>query len=150
MDVTGTDADLIGQLLEDHLKKLREEEAGEVDGADDEAAWDGWDIETDSESDSQSEGWMDVDSDDGDLQLSDSEDEEAVKNESSAEQQGREDTERTSTLATTKVCARRRQGVCMCSRHTDIDASRLCVAQRSTYPECYKGRREWGWRSSET
>lgn len=90
-------------LLEDHLKKLREEEAGEVDGADDEAAWDGWDIETDSESDSQSEGWMDVDSDDGDLQLSDSEDEEAVKNESSAEQQGREDTERTSTLATTKI-----------------------------------------------
>ncbi|KAI8998932.1 actin cytoskeleton organization and cell cycle progression protein [Trametes punicea] len=63
-------------LLEDHLKKLREEE-GVVSGAedeDDEAAWEGWDVESDSEE--SSDGWIDVDSDsDEDLEISDSEDE---------------------------------------------------------------------------
>ncbi|PCH38771.1 SDA1-domain-containing protein [Wolfiporia cocos MD-104 SS10] len=64
-------------LLEDHLKKLREEEgvaSGEEDD-DDEAGWEGLDVETDS-SDESSDGWIDVDSDgDEDLEISDSEDE---------------------------------------------------------------------------
>ncbi|KAI6019701.1 SDA1-domain-containing protein [Pisolithus orientalis] len=69
-------------LLEDHLKKLREEDTGQADaseGEDDEAAWEGWDIETDSESDSESEDWINVESDRDDLELSDSEDETPAK-----------------------------------------------------------------------
>ncbi|TFK93178.1 SDA1-domain-containing protein [Polyporus arcularius HHB13444] len=64
-------------LLEDHLKKLREEDgvASGVEDEDDEAAWDGWDVESDSDEES-SDGWQEVDSDsDGDLEISDSEDE---------------------------------------------------------------------------
>ncbi|OCH95200.1 actin cytoskeleton organization and cell cycle progression protein [Obba rivulosa] len=62
-------------LLEDHLQKLREEEGAGLGGEeDDEAAWDGWDV--DSDSDESSEGWIDVQSDgDSDLEVSDSEDE---------------------------------------------------------------------------
>ncbi|PSS30922.1 hypothetical protein PHLCEN_2v2547 [Hermanssonia centrifuga] len=62
-------------LLEDHLKKLREEDGHESggDGEDDEAAWDGWDMESDA-SDS-SDDWINVDDNDDDLEISDSEDE---------------------------------------------------------------------------
>ncbi|KAI0822667.1 SDA1-domain-containing protein [Trametes gibbosa] len=64
-------------LLEDHLKKLREED-GVVSGEeeeDDAAAWEGWDVESDSDSES-SDGWISVDSDsDNDVEISDSEDE---------------------------------------------------------------------------
>ncbi|KAF8136121.1 SDA1-domain-containing protein [Boletus edulis] len=60
-------------LLEDHLKKLREEETGEME-EDDGAGWENWDVETDA-SESDSEGWNDVSSDGDDLEISDSEDE---------------------------------------------------------------------------
>ncbi|KAI6043102.1 SDA1-domain-containing protein [Pisolithus marmoratus] len=79
----GAAVDIAGlALLEDHLRKLREEETGKVEepeAEDDEAAWEGWDVETDSESDSESEGWIDVESDGDDLEMSDSEDETLTK-----------------------------------------------------------------------
>ncbi|KIJ17224.1 hypothetical protein PAXINDRAFT_10074 [Paxillus involutus ATCC 200175] len=98
-------------LLEDHFKRLREEETGEVD-EDDEAGWEGWDAETDS-SESDSEGWNDVSSDGEDLEVSDSEDEKETsaaaksgETEIGADAEGKdtqaEDT-RISTLATTKI-----------------------------------------------
>lgn len=109
-------------LLEDHLKQLRAEE-GVEDGMfeeDEAAAWEGWDV--DSDSDESSEGWMDVGSDGDDLDISDSEDEgdskkpkttkkdenegEDVDMDKESEQQdgGAEDvSKRISTLATTKV-----------------------------------------------
>ena len=64
------------QLLEDHYKQLREEEGIESgdEEEDDEAAWDNWEVESDS-SDS-TEGWVDVSSDsEDDIEISDSEDE---------------------------------------------------------------------------
>lgn len=84
--------------MEDHLKKLREEETGEDDG--DEAGWENWEVETDS-STSESEGWIDVSSDDEDLEVSDSEDEAPVQTKGEAQ---------TSSLATSKV------GVTHCCR----------------------------------
>ncbi|KAE9406981.1 SDA1-domain-containing protein [Gymnopus androsaceus JB14] len=78
-------------LLESHFKQLREEEnedsdalSGEEEG--NEAAWEGWDVESDSDSDSVSEdGWQDVSSDsDGDIDISDSEDENGDKDKSRA------------------------------------------------------------------
>lgn len=67
-------------LLEDHFAAMRKEANGGVSddeqmGADqdDEAGWDNWDV--DSDADSESSGWHDVSDDEGDLQLSDSEDE---------------------------------------------------------------------------
>ncbi|KAF8840988.1 protein required for actin cytoskeleton organization and cell cycle progression [Paxillus ammoniavirescens] len=98
-------------LLEDHFKRLREEETGEVD-EDDETGWEKWDAETDS-SESDSEGWIGVSSDGEDLEVSDSDDEKetsaAAKSgeaEIGADAEGMdtqaEDT-RISTLATTKI-----------------------------------------------
>ncbi|KAI0713306.1 actin cytoskeleton organization and cell cycle progression protein [Earliella scabrosa] len=111
-------------LLEDHLKKLREEDgaASGDDNEDDEAAWEGWDVETDS-SEESSDGWISVDSDsDSDLEISDSEDEgdrkakrkgkgkskdaeEESDNEEGEEKQetAEEAVKRISTLATTKI-----------------------------------------------
>ncbi|KAF8436929.1 protein required for actin cytoskeleton organization and cell cycle progression [Boletus edulis BED1] len=80
-------------LLEDHLKKLREEETGEME-EDDGAGWENWDVETDA-SESDSEGWNDVSSDGDDLEISDSEDE--------ARANDKDTDNRTSTLATTKI-----------------------------------------------
>ena len=60
---------------------MREEDgaASGDEGEDDEAAWEGWDVESDSSEDS-SEGWIDVDSDsDEDIEVSDSEDEDGKK-----------------------------------------------------------------------
>lgn len=111
------------QLLEDHLKRLREEE-GAPDAEmeeDDEAAWDGWDVESDSSDDESSDGWIDVESDGEDnLEVSDSEDEGDSKKDNNGERKekvmdvdkeddGDEvpallDPSRISTLATTKVC----------------------------------------------
>ncbi|KAF9228628.1 protein required for actin cytoskeleton organization and cell cycle progression [Gyrodon lividus] len=97
-------------LLEDHLKKLREEETGEID-EDDEAGWQEWDAETDT-SESDSEGWIDVGSDGEDLEVSDSEDEKTGTAAKSGEKDTgldaeRKDTQaedsRISTLATTKI-----------------------------------------------
>ena len=90
---------------------------------DDEAAWEGWDVESDSEE--SSDGWISVDSDsDEDLEISDSEDEDGKTSKKSkgkgkakakdaddmeAEDDNKEETaeeaaKRISTLATTKVC----------------------------------------------
>lgn len=111
------DWDSFLQLLEDHLKRLRDEEAvdaGRVE--DDEAEWDGWNIESDSSGDdSESEGWIAVDSDsDGDLKISDSEDESKPRERLGAKpDEGASSVvaidenvaSHISTLATTKVCS---------------------------------------------
>ncbi|KAI0747789.1 actin cytoskeleton organization and cell cycle progression protein [Daedaleopsis nitida] len=108
-------------LLEDHLKKLREEDGiASGDEEDDEAAWEGWDVETDS-SDESSDGWVDVDSDgEEDLEISDSEDEDDKKSKKKRKGKGKaneeeegaqgekeetteEEVKRISTLATTKI-----------------------------------------------
>ncbi|WVQ84477.1 hypothetical protein IAT38_006629 [Cryptococcus sp. DSM 104549] len=77
------------ELLEEHFASLRKEANGGVsDGSDaemevdedDEAGWDDWEVESDNESDSS--GWMSVDSEgDDDLEISDSEDEGEKKRE---------------------------------------------------------------------
>ncbi|KAF9002001.1 protein required for actin cytoskeleton organization and cell cycle progression [Cyathus striatus] len=89
-------------LLEDHLQKLRKE--GNTDNSeDDETAWNGWDVESDSsEDDSDSEEeWINVDEDDDDLVVSDSEDEKEGQNSAmSGEDSG---PSRISTLVTTKI-----------------------------------------------
>ncbi|KIM57659.1 hypothetical protein SCLCIDRAFT_1219350 [Scleroderma citrinum Foug A] len=93
-------------LLEGHLKKLREEETGIVDSEnedEDEAAWEGWDVETDSESDSESEGWIDVESDSEDLEVSDSEDEAPTREPTTVQQEDQQEQNQVSTLATTKI-----------------------------------------------
>ncbi|KAL4065405.1 SDA1-domain-containing protein [Scleroderma citrinum] len=91
-------------LLEDHLKKLREEETGMADeDEDDEAAWAGWDAETDSDSDSESGGWISVESDGDDIEVSDSEDETPARDPTAAQPESQQDHSRVSTLATTKI-----------------------------------------------
>ncbi|KAJ7349373.1 SDA1-domain-containing protein [Mycena albidolilacea] len=92
-------------LLEDHLQKLRDEDNVVMD-EDDEAAWDGWDVDSDS-SDSDSDGWQDVPDDNEDLHISDSEDEDKPKAkepppDADAEPEVDPAT-RISTLATTKI-----------------------------------------------
>ena len=107
--------------------KLREDGVATSDeGGDDEGAWEGWDVESDS-SEESSDGWVSVDSDsDIDLEIGDSEDEadkvskrregkgkkKAEDEDSDVEMgEGGEETEeppdkavkRISTLATTKV-----------------------------------------------
>ncbi|KAJ7632313.1 SDA1-domain-containing protein [Roridomyces roridus] len=82
-------------LLEDHLQKLRDEENIVLE--DDEAAWDGWDVDSDS-SDSDTEEWIDVPDDDEELHISDSEDEDKPKDKALDP-----DPTRISTLATTKI-----------------------------------------------
>ncbi|KAJ7043356.1 SDA1-domain-containing protein [Mycena alexandri] len=89
-------------LLEDHLQKLRDEENVVMD-EDDEAAWDGWDVDSDS-SDSESEGWIDVDDGNDDLHISDSEDEDKDKpKEPPLDADAVDPATRISTLATTKI-----------------------------------------------
>jgi protein SDA1 len=74
---------------------------------DDDAAWREWEVESDSsESSSDSNGWIDVSSDDEqDIAIDDS-DGERVELSKPMEQEQEEvgPTERVSTLATTKVC----------------------------------------------
>jgi protein SDA1 len=72
---------------------------------DNEAAWEGWDVESDSSSDSDSEDWINVDDDDDkDLHISDSEDEDKPKaTPVDAEMDVVDPATRISTLATTKV-----------------------------------------------
>lgn len=77
----------------------------------DEAAWNGWDVESDSSEESGSDGWMDVDSGGEDnLDISDSEDEaekasgtKPSDGTSEAAPEAGPDPNRVSTLATTKV-----------------------------------------------
>ncbi|KAG9318289.1 SDA1-domain-containing protein [Chiua virens] len=95
-------------LLEDHLKKLREEDTGEME-EDDEAGWENWDVETDS-SESDSERWIDVSSEGEDIEVSDSDDDKEMlsakdKTKDASEVDGDTQTQETrvSTLATTKI-----------------------------------------------
>ncbi|EIN07629.1 protein required for actin cytoskeleton organization and cell cycle progression [Punctularia strigosozonata HHB-11173 SS5] len=99
-------------LLEDHLQKLREENGDEMDvDVDDSAAWEGWDVETDSsEESSDEEGWLNVESDEEPLEVSDSEDEDMEKAKTVSSADAKQDdklvedaTLRVSTLATTKI-----------------------------------------------
>ncbi|KJA27481.1 hypothetical protein HYPSUDRAFT_35380 [Hypholoma sublateritium FD-334 SS-4] len=93
-------------LLEDHLQKLREEDGVDLGDDDDEAMWQGWDVESDEGSDSDSEEWMNVnDDDDNDLAISDSEDEgkDPKDRASQAAEEEVSSVPRLSTLATTKI-----------------------------------------------
>jgi len=107
--LTRHETDYIQQLLEDHLQKLRDETNVVMGGDDEEAAWQGWDVNPDSSSESsESEGWIDVDDGKDDLDISDSEDAGyKTENESQKAADGRADvpdpSSRVSTLATTKV-----------------------------------------------
>lgn len=103
------------QLLEEHFAQLRAEEGSDaagLDDEDDEAAWEGWDVESDSSSDS--DGWNDVSSDDGDIVISDSDDDRPKAKGKAAQTEGdmagddaptpaATDVTTFSTLATTKV-----------------------------------------------
>lgn len=93
------------QLLEDHLQRLRDEDGIIMNEDDeDEAAWQGWDVESDSSDGSESEGWIDVEDNDDTLNISDSEDE-GDKLATGAQNADDDPTSSTriSTLATTKV-----------------------------------------------
>lgn len=93
------------QLLEDHLKQIREEDGGVADDIDDDAMWEGWDVESDSEPDSDDGEWINVDSDDNeDLVISDSDDEAQVKKAASNLDSESAQGPHISSLATTKVC----------------------------------------------
>ena len=88
------------------MKKLREDNGhqSDIDERDDDGAWRDWDIESDSSVES-SDGWVDVESDEGDLDISDSEDENApVPNLAPLEA----NITPVSSLATRKVCNHRR------------------------------------------
>ncbi|KAF9050794.1 hypothetical protein BDZ89DRAFT_1126332 [Hymenopellis radicata] len=62
-------------LLEDHFQQLRKEDGEDVD-PEAEEDWGNWDVESDdSDSSSESDGWIDVEDDGKDLEVSDSEDE---------------------------------------------------------------------------
>ncbi|KAG9015055.1 Severe Depolymerization of Actin [Tulasnella sp. 427] len=61
------------ELLEEHFAQLRAEEGDDaVMDDEDDAAWEGWEVESDASSDS--EGWQSVSSDEGDIEISDSDD----------------------------------------------------------------------------
>ena len=85
--------------MENHLQKLKDDDDGVAD-ENDAAAWEGWDVDSDSPSSDESEGWMDVPDNDEDLIISDSEDEQ----DKAAPETGISDVpSRTSTLATAKA-----------------------------------------------
>lgn len=95
-------------MLEDHLQKLREEDVSKEQGDDD--TWNDWDVESDVSDESESEGWMDVDSEGEDnLEISDSEDEQEnvdkgkKKTPDEPKLEEAPDHNRPSILATTKV-----------------------------------------------
>jgi protein SDA1 len=85
------------------LQKLREEDGLISDGEDDDAVWQGWDIESDdSDEDSdEDEDWINVDDEDEPLVISDSEDENEKAKTPSCESP--KNAPRISTLATSKV-----------------------------------------------
>jgi len=66
--------------------------------------WQGWDVESDSSEDSDSEDWISVDDDNCDLVISDSDDEGQLRNKDMVvDKTTLAETPRISTLATTKV-----------------------------------------------
>ena len=100
-------------MLEDHLRELRETDGcgPEWEQERDGAAWEGWDVESDS-SDESSDGWIDVDSEGSLVDLSDSENEseglgqsgERILNNSQKSFETQITPSRVSSLATRKVC----------------------------------------------
>ncbi len=92
------------QLLEDHFQQLRKEDGEDVD-PEAEEDWGNWDVESDdSDSSSESDGWIDVEDDGKDLEVSDSEDEDDADKKDAPE----EEAPRISTLATTKASSMNR------------------------------------------
>ncbi|KIL68655.1 hypothetical protein M378DRAFT_120982 [Amanita muscaria Koide BX008] len=81
-------------LLEDHFNKLHEEE-----GAANDTEWDGWTVNSDSSSASDSEGWINVEDEEGDIAISGSDDD-LEPTDPQAEATA---SSRVSTLATTKI-----------------------------------------------
>ena len=76
----------------------------DVEGEDEKDAWDGWEVDSDSdESSSESEGWVDVSSDGEDLVLSDSDDEGGTKKEDEKEKDLEEQKLDLTNVGTTKV-----------------------------------------------
>ncbi|KAN0105324.1 protein required for actin cytoskeleton organization and cell cycle progression [Russula decolorans] len=93
-------------LLEDHLRTTRGEDEASGDGEEDDEAWEGWEIGSESSDDSlDSGGWIDVESDGGDhLNVSDSGDEDGKNGDKLRKiDESAGDVNRTSTLATTKI-----------------------------------------------
>lgn len=85
------------------MSRLREEEGiSSQDEDDDDAAWKGWD-EDSSDSNSESEGWVDVEDGDDDLVISDSEDEGNNKIKEGTISNANSGETKISQLATTKV-----------------------------------------------
>ena len=88
------------------MQKLRKEDSLDLDGEDDDAVWQGWDIESnDSDEDSdEDEDWINVDDDDDEpLVISDSEDENEKAKDDRATRHESPNPPRISTLATSKV-----------------------------------------------
>jgi len=86
-------------LLEGHLKKLREEQ--NRNDEDDESAWQGWDVQSNSDESFGTDRWIDVDSENDDhLSISDSDNEQDKTDRGETEL---DDANRISTLATTKI-----------------------------------------------
>ncbi|OCB85450.1 SDA1-domain-containing protein [Sanghuangporus baumii] len=80
------------KLLEEHIRRMKETEADGSDTndeeSDDEDAWEGWEIASDSDSSSSSDGWIDVSSDsENDLEISDSEDEKRTQEKKAKEEE---------------------------------------------------------------
>ncbi|KAG7093623.1 hypothetical protein E1B28_007287 [Marasmius oreades] len=98
----GAAVDIEGlSLLEEHLQKLREQDNPEE--MDEDAAWNGWDAESDSSEDSDGTGWVNVeDSGQEYFDVSDSDDENEKKGEEQNEATAPKEPT-LSTLATTKI-----------------------------------------------
>lgn len=124
--------------MEDHLQNLREDQ-DQDDGSDN--GWDGWDVESDNSEESESEGWMDVDSGGEDhLEFSDSEDDrdksgskkdtKPAEVEFKTEIEDGPDPDRVSTLATTKVRQICSNHLCVLTRfYLDSNTCRFCSAK---------------------
>jgi protein SDA1 len=90
------------------LRTTRGEDEASGDGEDEDGAWEGWEIGSESSDDSSdSGGWIDVDDGGDHLDVSDSDDEDGKDGDELRKDDGSaDDVNRTSTLATTKVCGR--------------------------------------------
>ena len=92
LDILSILAEVIYQLLEDHLRAQQTRPAEHDDG------WDGWDIQSDTSESADSSGWIDLTSDDDHFSISDSEDDFDTNNAQTLQGQ-----DRVSSLATAKV-----------------------------------------------
>jgi protein SDA1 len=113
-------ANMVNQLLEDHLNQLKankaanenpDEDMSENSDADedDAKAWEGWDVESDSSEESDDGGWKNVESDGDDEKPKKKEaklDGDATKktDDTMAQDVPASENKKISTLATTKVC----------------------------------------------